>query len=157
MTETIGHNSLIRDIRDDDLDVIHHLHREAFAERAWTHDQLVGSLSHSHGHGLIIEKNGRTLGFILYHILQGEAEILTLAISTTARREHHATALVEATIKTIARNCHKIFLEVAITNSAAIRLYEKCGFRQNGRRKNYYQTQDGRVDALVMQKDLGQQ
>ena len=32
-----------------------------------------------------------------------------------------------------------IFLEVRQSNSPAIALYEKCGFKQIAKRKNYYQ------------------
>lgn len=42
----------------------------------------------------------------------------------------------------------RIFLEVAVTNSAAIRFYEKCGFRLLRRVKGFYK--DG-TDALTME------
>jgi ribosomal-protein-alanine N-acetyltransferase len=46
-----------------------------------------------------------------------------------------------------------LFIEVAISNPAALALYGSCGFKEAGLRKNYYQHGDGaREDALIMRK-----
>jgi len=52
-----------------------------------------------------------------------------------------------------------MFLEVRLSNAAAIGLYEKMGFTELGRRANYYKVRDKsavdeREDALIMAKDL---
>jgi ribosomal protein S18 acetylase RimI-like enzyme len=41
-----------------------------------------------------------------------------------------------------------------VSNTAAIRLYQRSQFEQIGRRKNYYQLQGQREDALVMKREL---
>ncbi|MCG9958445.1 ribosomal-protein-alanine N-acetyltransferase, partial [Pseudomonas aeruginosa] len=46
-----------------------------------------------------------------------------------------------------AREC---FLEVRASNQAAYRLYERYGFNEIGRRRDYYPAVGGREDALVM-------
>jgi ribosomal-protein-alanine N-acetyltransferase len=46
-----------------------------------------------------------------------------------------------------------VFLEVARDNAAAIALYKKMGFSLISTRKNYYQINNTRVDALVMMLD----
>jgi ribosomal-protein-alanine N-acetyltransferase len=48
-----------------------------------------------------------------------------------------------------------LFLEVAVDNAAAIGLYRAAGFTEAGRRRGYYtKTEDARVDALIMRRDL---
>ena len=47
-------------------------------------------------------------------------------------------------------NCEQLFLEVRVDNLPAINLYNKLGFREINRRKNYY----GDVDALVMERNI---
>jgi ribosomal-protein-alanine N-acetyltransferase len=42
------------------------------------------------------------------------------------------------------------FLEVRASNLAAYRLYERYGFNEIGRRRDYYPAPGGREDALVM-------
>lgn len=51
------------------------------------------------------------------------------------------------------KSIEKWFLEVRASNTAAIRFYEKNGFKSVGRRKNYYRAETGREDALVMSKE----
>tara|TARA_B110000259_G_scaffold149197_1_gene168349 strand:- start:3172 stop:3318 length:147 start_codon:yes stop_codon:yes gene_type:complete len=43
-----------------------------------------------------------------------------------------------------------MFLEVRVSNIAAIRLYEKNGFNELGVRDNYYNTLQGKEDGLLM-------
>ena len=46
------------------------------------------------------------------------------------------------------------WLEVRVSNQAALRLYRTSGFAKTGRRKDYYRAGEGREDAIVMQKPL---
>ena len=50
------------------------------------------------------------------------------------------------------RGVTSINLEVRTSNEAAIALYEKHGFVQNGRRKDFYR--DPKEDALLFIKEL---
>ncbi|HEY1152975.1 MAG TPA: ribosomal-protein-alanine N-acetyltransferase RimI, partial [Pseudolabrys sp.] len=47
-----------------------------------------------------------------------------------------------------------VFLEVSENNAAARRLYARAGFREVGRRPNYYRDADGTTHALVLRRDL---
>lgn len=46
-----------------------------------------------------------------------------------------------------------VFLEVRRSNLAAITLYERAGFATIGMRNDYYETAEGREDALLMRHD----
>ena len=48
------------------------------------------------------------------------------------------------------RNGRECFLEVRASNQSAYRLYERYGFNEVGRRRDYYPAVGGREDALVM-------
>ena len=48
------------------------------------------------------------------------------------------------------RGAETAFLEVRESNHPAIRLYERYGFNEIGRRRDYYPAVGGREDALVM-------
>ena len=48
------------------------------------------------------------------------------------------------------RGAETVFLEVRESNHPAIRLYERSGFNEIGRRRDYYPAVGGREDALVM-------
>ena len=47
-----------------------------------------------------------------------------------------------------------VFLEVEENNISAVRLYEGAGYAHTGRRKNYYQNEAGRRDALLYHRSL---
>ena len=50
------------------------------------------------------------------------------------------------------RGVRELFLEVRVSNNTARQLYQSYGFREVGRRRNYYM--EPVEDALVMRKDL---
>lgn len=52
-------------------------------------------------------------------------------------------------------NICTIFLEVRASNKPAIALYENYNFVINGVRKDYYPSENGREDAILMMLDLG--
>ena len=48
-----------------------------------------------------------------------------------------------------------LFIEVAVSNQAALALYASSGFEKAGTRKNYYERGDGsHEDALIMRKGM---
>ena len=83
-------------------------------------------------------------GYIgIEHILD-EVHIVNLAVHPAYRRRGIAMTLVRSVLK----SAKSFFLEVRKSNVAAIKLYEKMGFRVIDERKNYYA--DNGEDALVM-------
>lgn len=94
-------------------------------------------------------------GFILCRVVLDEAEILTLAVRPDARRRGLARRLVEAG-GAMARSAgaERLFLEVAEDNVAARGLYADAGFVETGRRRAYYETPQGRTDALILVLNL---
>jgi ribosomal-protein-alanine N-acetyltransferase len=92
------------------------------------------------------------VGFVLARVAADEAEILTLAVAPTARRQGHGGALLAgAMAAAAARGACAMFLEVAEHNAAARALYGAAGFAEAGRRRGYYA--DG-ADALVLRRGL---
>ena len=48
----------------------------------------------------------------------------------------------------------RVVLEVRASNAAAIALYRKAGFSNIGLRRDYYQAENGREDAILMGREL---
>jgi tRNA threonylcarbamoyladenosine biosynthesis protein TsaB len=90
-------------------------------------------------------------GFVLARAAAGEAEILTLAVTPSARNQGLGRTLVAVAAAWASQlGAQSMFLEVGNDNPAALALYGRLGFVRVGDRKGYY---DGR-DALVLKATL---
>ena len=82
-----------------------------------------------------------------------ELHVLKIAVTPAQRRQGMATWFLNHCFALGAQQgADSVYLEVRRSNIPAIRLYERLGFREIGRRPNYYP--DSNEDALVMMKDL---
>jgi ribosomal-protein-alanine N-acetyltransferase len=92
-------------------------------------------------------------GFIVARRVGGDLEILNFAVRPEARRRGIGAALLRAaTAWGSTFSAEKTFLEVRISNLAAIRFYERNGFGVTGRRPGYYSAPI--EDALVLTASL---
>lgn len=119
------------------------LHEEAFAGgEVWDTDSFTSLLGLPGTEALVVLKGNEPAGFILTRTVMDETEVLTLAVRPSFRRLGLGKSLVEQILPK-----GKIFLEVSISNNAAKKLYDRCGFIKAGHRRRYYR--DG-SDALVL-------
>lgn len=126
------------------------LHAEAF-DAPWSASAFADLLGQA-GVALTAE----TDGFILIRTVADEAEILTLAVQPSARRQGLGARLVAAAIdRATASGATRMFLEVAEDNAPARALYVSLGFEPAGRRPRYYPRADGpAMDALLLVLNL---
>lgn len=83
-----------------------------------------------------------------------EADIMNVAVHPDYRRQGIAENLINTLVAELKnRGCHALLLEVRVSNTPAITLYEKLGFVQVGCRKNYYR--NPKEDALILRKEWG--
>ena len=78
--------------------------------------------------------------------------VMNVAVAARYRRHGIATMLLERLFElTAGRGRRGYTLEVRVSNTGAIALYERLGFKARGVRRGYYT--DNREDALIMWKD----
>ncbi len=78
-----------------------------------------------------------------------ECHITILAVQPDLQRQGLGQAMLVALLQAAQqRQLERATLEVRVSNTTAIALYQKFGFREAGRRRRYYQ--DTGEDALVM-------
>lgn len=103
----------------------------------------------------VVRFNDETVAFIIAKVMNHECEILNLGVEISIRKKKLASKLLNNLIDfSKARNIKQIFLEVRVSNTAAVNLYDKFKFNEIGCRPNYYITENGREDALIMGVDL---
>jgi ribosomal-protein-alanine N-acetyltransferase len=100
-------------------------------------------------HFFVADVDGRVAGVAGYWFIVDECHISTVAVHPDWRRQGLGELLVRSVLRH-ARSLGAVMatLEVRVSNAAAIRLYEKFGFKVNRRRRGYYR--DNHEDALEM-------
>lgn len=125
------------------------IHRMAFPPReTWGADAIALQLALPGVFGWL-DPHG---GMILARVAADEAEVLTLAVIPKVRRQGIGTRLLDAAMRLArSRGARTAFLEVSVSNAAAVAVYSRAGFTPVGRRLRYYA--DG-SDALVLRRPL---
>lgn len=96
------------------------------------------------------ESSGRIAALLSGYYAVGEGDITSAATAPEYRRRGLAMRLIGEFAELLPEDAENIFLEVRESNSAAIALYEKCGFKRLSLRKNFYTDPD--ENAIVMMK-----
>jgi [ribosomal protein S18]-alanine N-acetyltransferase len=74
--------------------------------------------------------------------------LMNVAVDSSYRRLGVATALIDRLFTETVHESHRYTLEVRVSNTEAIAMYESFGFRSAGIRRRYYH--DNNEDALIM-------
>ena len=147
----------IRDLTEAYIGAVYQLEKKIFKSDAWSKQNLIADSQASHTHYFVAEENQEVVGYAGLSSPPGsfQADINTIAIAESHRRQGLARQLVERMIHMATRNgAENMFLDVRADNLSAIKLYESFSFDQIDVRKNYYQPAG--VDALVMRKRISQ-
>jgi ribosomal-protein-alanine N-acetyltransferase len=89
------------------------------------------------------------LGYFCFWAVRDEIQLLDLAVHPQHRGHGFGSYLLSQMISfASARGIFRIWLEVRASGATARRLYERFGFVESGRRKNYYTAPE--EDAVVM-------
>ena len=101
----------------------------------------------------LVAMDGQTLvGYIGSQTVLPESDMMNLAVLPQYRRCGIARLLVQSLIEALSeKGVDSLTLEVRVSNTPAIALYEKLGFLPVGRRPNYYR--NPKEDALIMRKE----
>lgn len=99
----------------------------------------------------VAEEAGGLIGYIGVKAVIDEGYITNIAVFPQYRRKGVASALLNKVFAFAEeKRLSFVSLEVRPSNTAAVSLYEKTGFKEEGRRKDFYRLP--REDALIMTK-----
>jgi [ribosomal protein S18]-alanine N-acetyltransferase len=147
----------VRRARSADAAEIARIQAASFAE-PWSQDEWSKQIAEAHALAYVVpqRQEGRA-GFLLARRVADEAEIISLTVDPSARRQGIAKAMLEHLISDLGADLPcRLFLEVSVRNVAAIALYELHGFAEVGLRKAYYKEPNGElVDAKILARDVG--
>lgn len=125
----------------------------AFGE-AWTAPQCAGLLPMTGVWLSLAWLEDAVIGFALGRIVRDEAELLLLAVHRSSQGKGVGQMLLDRFGAVAAsKGAEQLHLEVREGNHA-VSLYGRNGYREVGRRRNYYNGRDGQLfDALTLAKN----
>ena len=128
------------------------IEKECFGSAAWSERSVAGELTNDLALWLVAVDGDTVAGYVGSQTACDETDMMNVAVTAAFRRQGIAEKLVHALIEELkAMGSHCLTLEVRASNAPAISLYEKLGFLETGRRKNYYR--NPREDALILRKE----
>jgi len=98
---------------------------------------------------IVAEDRGKIVGYIIYSVFGDKAMIVSIGVLPEYRRRGTGQILLEYTLNTLRSKVRSVELQVSLSNSTAIRLYQKNGFIIVDVIPRYYP--DGK-DAYLMKK-----
>ena len=133
-----------------DIEAVIKIEEEAYGEHHWSKSAFYDEMNNNLAKYYVAKTiENEIVGFAgTWHIID-EGHITTIAVKKGYQRNHIGEAIVIKIIEDCYKNEIKyLTLEVRVSNTPAIGLYEKYGFKSLGTRKGYYQ--DNNEDALIM-------
>ena len=143
-------------MKSGDLDAV--LDNEAAAYRfPWTRQNFVDCIRARH-ECWVMDVDLKVVGHGLVSVAAGESHLLNVCVHPSYQGcgfgRQFTRFLVERARQ---REAQVMFLEVRPSNGVAIALYDSLGFREIGRRRDYYRAEaNRREDAVVMALELEQ-
>lgn len=138
----------IREMKREDCQEVWNLQKQCFSI-PWSMESLESMFRTKGYTSLIALDDQRIIGYVGMKAVFNEADITNVAVDLSERRQGIGKALIkELLIIADQQKLNRIFLEVRMSNEAAIRLYERVGFKKIDCRKNYYEKP--REDAWIM-------
>lgn len=117
----------------------------------WSKDMIDQTVCSDNFFGLVAVEDDEVCGYAGAVCGFDIADIALVAVAPECRKRGYAFRLMtELCGALLTRGVREIFIEVRASNFAAIGLYEKCGFKKVGLRKNYYEDSE---DAIVMMRN----
>lgn len=129
---------------------------ESVYPHPWSMANFVDSLNSNYEAWVLRDQHGDLLGYFLLMAIVDEAHLLNVAVSAERQGQGLGRLLLNQAVA-CARGLgmESVLLEVRPSNTRALQIYERYGFKHIGRRKGYYPAANQqREDAIVMRFSL---
>ena len=136
------------------LDQVAELEKICFPGDPWSRRLIEEALACENTVSLLaLAEDGGVLGYLFFTTVLDEGSVDNIAVRPEARRQGMASARLDAFRRYGQEHgLDSLFLDVRPPNREALALYEKLGYREVGRRKNYYLVP--KEDAMIMKLEL---
>lgn len=140
----------VRSAEDSDINRIAELERICFGSQAWGEKTILDARENQTRFFVAVKQN-TVAAYVGINTVLDEGYITNIAVDPDFRRSGAASSLLEC-LNDLSEKQKLSFisLEVRVSNTAAISLYLKHGYKNEGERKNFYD--DPKENAYIMTK-----
>ncbi len=145
-------NIELRALGSHDLDALEVIERQSYPS-PWSRSMFSAELGKPGALALgAYLDTDELVGFAIASRYVDAWHVMNIAVAPAFRRRGIAQALLERLFEVTATDPRRGYtLEVRVSNTDAIRLYERLGFEARGIRRGYYT--DNREDAVIMWRE----
>ena len=137
-----------REMKPEDAEAVEEVEKASFAV-PWSRKSFWEEAANERTCYLLALDGETVVGYAGAWILDDEAQVTNIAVAPQRRGQKIGAGLLGALIRAAKeRGATRMTLEVRPSNTAALALYEKFGFKDYGRRPHYYL--DNGEDAVIM-------
>jgi ribosomal-protein-alanine N-acetyltransferase len=143
----------VRRLQLRDLSAIEEIERVSY-HTPWSRSMFAGELTKPSSIclGAFDGETSALLGYLIISRYVDAWHVMNVAVAPEQRRRGIASGLLARLFELTAGDGRRGYtLEVRVSNTSAIKLYERAGFRRRGVRRGYYT--DNREDALIMWRE----
>lgn len=141
----------IRVMEKSDIPQLADLERLCFSD-PWSVSAFEYELNNPLSLWLVAVEGNTVTGYVGTQTVIDESDMMNIAVHPDFRRQKIAENLILHLISLLdVRQSKSLTLEVRVSNTPAISLYEKMGFVQVGCRRGYYR--NPREDAYILRKE----
>lgn len=143
---------MIKKMTDANVPQVAELEKLCFGSAAWSEKSIASELTNDLALWLVAEDGDSVVGYVGSQTVFPETDMMNIAVTPERRREGIAEVLVDSLVVELKRlGSDSLTLEVRVSNTPAICLYQKLGFHEAGLRKNYYR--NPKEDAMILRKE----
>lgn len=138
----------IREMTEEDVPFVCEIEEATFS-MPWKADDFIDMIRRDNLTYLVAELDGTIIGGAGFRNVLGDGEITNVAIKSAHRGRGYGKILVRELLKKGREmGADEFTLEVRVSNTPAIKLYESLGFKSEGVRPGFYEKP--REDAMIM-------
>ncbi|MCH8015599.1 MAG: ribosomal protein S18-alanine N-acetyltransferase [Acidobacteria bacterium] len=146
-------HSYLRSMQESDLPQVAEIERETFPS-PWPLSSFRQCLDFGYC-CRVLAQGSLVQAYAIMAVEVDAAHILNLCVRSEFRQQGEGRQMLNHLLKLArAAQVKDIFLEVRVSNHPAVHLYQSADFVKIGTRKDYYPSEKGREDALILVKRL---
>lgn len=142
---------IVREMVKEDLEEVVNIESSLYKDN-WNTEAYLRDLENEIAYNYVLEHDGVILGYYGFWLMFDNIDITKVSIRKELQGKGLSKILMEDMFNRISNSdINTVTLEVRVSNSVAISLYEKYGFKKISVREKYYENTE---DAYVMQKEV---